>query len=135
MKPTISPRLLSAAALLALTCFVHVKSGGVGVYAPLQPLPPTPELSLYLALLWHFVTAYFALGALGMAWAAFAPIARRQTAVAIGSLGLGMGLLFFVFGFAFLGEPWTAPQWSITLGIGILALWPPKDRQKMLGGA
>ncbi|MCA2013030.1 hypothetical protein LCM17_16155 [Cereibacter sphaeroides] len=124
---SVSPRLMTAAALLALTGVVHVALGGTAVYEPLLAVSPTTELTLYLALLWHFVTVYFAFGALGTGWAALAPTARRQTAAVIAILGLGMGALFLAFGLTMLGEPWTAPQWIITLVIAGLALWPPRS--------
>ena len=59
-----SPRLATAAALMALTGVIHVGMGGPEVYHPLLAATPDPVLTLYLALLWHFVTAFFALGAL-----------------------------------------------------------------------
>lgn len=121
-----SPRLLTAAALLALTAGVHVVLGAREVYDPLRAATDAPVLRLYLALLWHFVTAFFVLGALAVGWAAFAPRARRQTAVAVAVLLLAMGALFAGFGLAVLGEVWTAPQWIITLLVGALLLWPPR---------
>lgn len=123
-----SARLLTAAALMALTGLVHVTMGGAEVYHPLLDQTPDPVLNLYLALLWHFVTAYFVLGATAMAWAAMDPGARRQTAACVAILGLAMGALFLGLGVSHLGEPWTAPQWTITLTIAALALWPRRAK-------
>lgn len=121
-----SPRLLSAAALLALTAAVHVVLGAPEVYEPLLAATAAPVLRLYLSLLWHFVTAFFLLGALASVWAAFAPLARHQTAACVAVLLMAMGALFAGFGLAVLGEVWTAPQWILALGIGTLLLWPPR---------
>ncbi|PTX00448.1 hypothetical protein [Pararhodobacter aggregans] len=121
-----SPRLLTAAALLIATAGIHLALGGPGVYAALRAATDNPGLHLYLALLWHFVTAFFLLGALATGWAAFAPAARRQTTACVAALLLAMGALFGGFGLAVLGEVWTAPQWILTLVIGALLLWPPR---------
>jgi len=124
-----SPRLMTAAALLGLTAAVHVLMGAPEIYDPLRAATDAPVLRLYLALLWHFVTAFFVLGALAVGWAAFAPRARRQTTVAVALLLLAMGALFAGFGLAVLGEVWTAPQWLIALVIGTLLLWPPRAEE------
>lgn len=121
-----SPRLMTAAALLGLTAAVHVLMGAPEVYDPLRAATQAPVLRLYLALLWHFVTAFFLLGALATGWAALAPASRRQTTTCVAVLLLAMGALFAGFGLAVLGEVWTAPQWLIALVIGTLLLWPPR---------
>lgn len=119
-----SPRLALAAALMALTGMIHVFMGGPEIYHPLDAATPDPEFRLYLALLWHFVTAFFGLGALTFLWAARDPASRQPAASTVALLLLAMGTLFFVFGLSHLGEVWTAPQWIIALVIGALALTP-----------
>ena len=121
-----SPRLATAAALMALTGAIHVGMGGPEVYHPLLAATPDPVLTLYLALLWHFVTAFFALGALAFLWVAREPAGRGPVAVATAALMLAMGALFFGFGIVHLGEVWTAPQWLIAAAIAALALWPTR---------
>ena len=117
-----SKRLTLAALILGATTAIHVFLGGPEVYAPLWDAAPDRTLQLYTALLWHFVTAFFILSALGMGWAARAPAARRQTVLGVTALTLAMGGLFFALGLTLLGEPWTAPQWIICLLIAALTL-------------
>jgi lipopolysaccharide export LptBFGC system permease protein LptF len=119
-------RFAVAGAVLALTGVVHVAMGGPEVYDPLNAVSPSAELALYLALLWHFATAFFVLGAIGMVWASFGAGSRRQTAVGVALLMLAMGGLFFIFGISHLGEVWTAPQWVIALVVGALVFWPQR---------
>lgn len=111
---------------MVLIGFAHVIGGGADVYQPLLALMPTDELQLYQGLLWHFVTAFFALGTLGLLWALQDLGARRQTVVCIASLALAMGVLFFAYGAILLGTVWTAPQWSILFAIAGLCLWPER---------
>lgn len=120
-------RLILATGLVAFTGVAHVTGGGADVYQPLLAVVPSDELRLYQGLLWHFVTAYFALGTLGLLWAFKDPPARRQTVVCIGSLSLAMGVLFFGYGVASLGTVWTAPQWTILFAIAALTLWPKRQ--------
>lgn len=119
-----SPRLAIAAAIMALTGLIHVFLGGPEVYHPLLAATRDPVLTLYLALLWHFITAFFAIGALAFLWAARDPLRRQPVATATAALMMAMGGLFLVFGLTHLGEVWTAPQWIIALLVGALALWP-----------
>ena len=117
-----SPRLATAAAIMAMTGLIHVAMGGPEVYHPLIASTADPVLRLYLALLWHVVTAFFALAALALGWAALCLPGRQPVANAVVLLALAMGVLFFGFGLSHLGEVWTAPQWLIALAVAALAL-------------
>lgn len=117
-----SLRLLLAAAVMAATGVIHVALGGPEVYHPLLAAAPDPVLTLYLALLWHFVTAFLALAALAFGWAAQAPDSRQAVANAVALLMLAMGALFLSLGVVHLSEVWTAPQWVIALAVAGLAL-------------
>ncbi len=118
-----SKRLIFATALMALTGVAHVTGGGADVYQPLLAVVPSDELRVYQGLLWHFVTAYFALGTLGLLWALQNEHHRRQTVVCVGILAMAMGVLFLGYGAAVLGTVWTAPQWVILFAIAALTLW------------
>lgn len=114
---------ISAGAVLALTCGLHVVGGGRDVFAPLMAAAPNSEMQLYQFLLWHFITAWLAISALAVIWAALRP-ALAPAAHLAGWLSLAAAILFMTAGLRYVGTLWVAPQWTIFLVVSALIFGP-----------
>jgi len=107
-----------AAALMALTFFIHVFAGGPEVHAPLQEALADQGLAAFAAVLWHAVTVVLAVLTMGL-WV----LARRHDPAleaVLSAIQLGFALLFVVYGLTRLGSLAPMPQWIIFLAIPAL---------------
>jgi hypothetical protein len=107
-----------AAALMALTFFIHVFGGGPEVHDPLQATLTDPFLAAFAAVLWHMVTVVLAVLAGGL-WVL---AGRRDPALEaiLSAIQLGFAALFIVYGLTRLGTIWPMSQWIIFLAIPAL---------------
>ena len=119
---------LIAGLLMGLTTVAHVWGGGMDVFRPIRALVPGAELTLYVKLLWHFVTAFLAISAIVLIWAARDIAGRGQASLVVLVMTAAMGGLFFVYGLTELGTVWIAPQWTVVVIIVALGVWPMRRR-------
>ncbi len=115
--------LIIAAVLIGLTALVHTFPGGRLVMNNMRRVSDDNELTLYMLLCWHFITAFLFLGVPAYALAAFDP-GWQPLATAFSALCAAMGVLFLAFGLLQLGTIWRAPQWTVLLAIAALGLFP-----------
>lgn len=107
-----------AAALMALTLFIHVFAGGPEVHDPLQAALADPGLAAFAAVLWHAVTVVLVVLAGGL-WV----LARRQDPALetiLSGIQIGLAGLFIFYGLTRLDTLWPMPQWIIFLTIPVL---------------
>lgn len=107
-----------SAALMAVTFFIHVLSGGPEVHVPLQAALPDPGLAAFAAVLWHAVSVVLASLALDL----FVLARRRDPAfeAVLAAIQIGFALLFVFYGVTRLGTLAPMPQWIIFLAIPAL---------------
>ena len=111
---------LAAAALMALTTFVHVFAGGPESYAPLRAsnLPAVTNATLSVA--WHVITWFLVLFTIGLAW--LSRTANIALAVFIAAAQLGFAAIFIGYGIADFGNLTALPQWIVFLIVPAL-MW------------
>jgi len=125
----------AAGGVLALTTLIHLFGGGRDVVDPLMAQISGPELRLYVLVIWHFVTAFLALSAIALFWAARDIAARGPVRGLVAALSLAAAGLFAGYGIALLGTLWVAPQWLIFGLVSALTLWPARPRPAPARGA
>lgn len=107
-----------AAALMALTFFIHVFAGGSEVHIPLQAALADQGLAAFAVILWHAVTVVLAVLAVGL-WV----LSRRYDPafeMVLSAIQLGFAALFVFYGLTRLGSLMPMPQWIVFLAIPAL---------------
>ena len=107
-----------AAALMALTFFIHVFGGGPEVHDPIQAALTDPILAAFAAVLWHMVTVVVAVLACGL-WVLAGRHDPALEAI-LSSIQLGFAALFIAYGLTRLGSILPMSQWIIFLAIPAL---------------
>ncbi len=104
-----------SAALLLLTCYVHVFAGGPEIHLPIQASELSLELRAISAVLWHAVTVILLTFAAAAIWVALRP--NRDLVMLLIAVQIGFAGLFLYYGQMLLGTVWPMPQWIIFLTI------------------
>ena len=117
-------RAIALAALgMAGTFALHTFGGEITVHRPLLRDAASPEMDLYVSVLWHGITAVIALSALALVYAAWQKLPPKPPLWLIGGQTLAIGLLFVGYGLFRTASLWVAPQWIILIPLGLLILW------------
>lgn len=118
---------LIAAAIMGFTAIVHLFAGELDVHRPLLRLAETPEMQLYVTVLWHFISFYLLASTVVIAIAARSKNWRGAAKFA-GIHSFGLAGLFIVVGLIHFQEVFTAPQWILLLPVGVLCLLPERTK-------
>ena len=117
-------RLLTIAAVaMTATLAMHGFGGEFKVYRPLLVDAASPEMDLYVSVLWHGLTAIIALSAVALIHAAGQTSPSRPMLRLIGAQTTAVGAMFILFGLIRTHSLWIGPQWIILLPLGLLILW------------
>jgi hypothetical protein len=112
-----------AAAGMAFTFALHTFGGEGTVHRPLLADAASPEMDLYVSVLWHGITAVIGLGTAALVWLARQARPSGTALWLIGGQVIVVGLLFIGYGALRTGSLWVAPQWIILVPLGALILW------------
>jgi hypothetical protein len=121
--------ILIAAIAMGFTAAIHLIGGEVSVHRPLLADATTPEMDIYVSVIWHGISAMIVLNTLALVAAL-----RTTTPVMltlIGAQTLAVGLLFILYGLIRTGSPWIAPQWVILVPLGLFILRLGQPRKQM----
>lgn len=115
--------LVIATIAMAGTFALHTFGGEITVHRPLLRDATSPEMGLYVSVLWHGITTVIALCTIALAYAARQNLPPQPLLWLIGGQTLAIGLLFAGYGLFSLSSLWVAPQWIILIPLGLLILW------------
>ena len=117
-------RPIAFAALgMAGTLALHGISGEITVHRPLLADAVSAEMDLYVSVLWHGITAVFALSTAALAFAALQSTLQSPLLWMIGGQTLSIGAMFVLYGLLRTNSLWVAPQWIVLVPLGLLILW------------
>lgn len=117
-------QMIALAALgMTGTLALHGFGGEFKVYRRLLADAASPEMKMYVSVLWHGLTAIIGLSALALIYAACLPIAPQPLLWIVGAQTLAVGLMFILFGLIRTNSLWVGPQWIILVPLGLFILW------------
>jgi hypothetical protein len=108
---------------MASTLALHLTGGEFTVHRPLLADGSTPEMDLYISVLWHGISAVIALCTAALAYAAWSKTPQKPLLWLVGGQTCGIGALFILYGLVRTHSLWVAPQWVIIIPLGLLILW------------
>jgi hypothetical protein len=112
---------LAAAALMAITCAIHVFAGTPEVDAPIQASDLPLILRAISSVLWHAVTVQLVAFTVALLWVARHP--NRPVSLLIAAICTAYAALFLAIGLTMTGSPIPLLQWVLFLPLAALTLW------------